>query len=95
MANWAFTEYVIEGPKEILLRIENAILHPIQPEGADENWEGGVLKALGLTWEERKPDGTGKYMRGFINEELTGRCCCHRNRPFRPCRLCGSFRSRP
>ena len=69
MANWAFTSYAIEGPKEVLLKIEEAILHPTLPENASEGWEGGVLKALGLTWEERSPDGKGKYMRGFINGE--------------------------
>ena len=69
MANWAFTSYAIEGPKETLLKIEDAILHPTQPEGADEGWEGGVLNTLGITYEERGPGGTGKYMRGFVKEE--------------------------
>lgn len=67
MANWAFTSYAIEGPEEALLKIEHAILNPID-EG-DDGWEGAVLKALGLTWEERQSDGTGKYMRGFIDDK--------------------------
>ena len=71
MANWAFTSYAIEGPKETLLKIEDAILHPTQPEGADEGWEGGILNTLGLTYEERGPGGTGKYMRGFIRDEVS------------------------
>lgn len=69
MANWAFTEYVIEGPRETLERIENAILNPNCPEGASEDWEGGVLRALGFEWKENSPDGTGKYMRGFIYKD--------------------------
>ena len=27
MPNWAFTEYAVEGPKEALQKIEQAILH--------------------------------------------------------------------
>ena len=68
MANWASTAYAVEGPKETLLKIEDAILHPILQEDDGEGWEGGVLKALGIEWESKKPDGTGLYMRGFINE---------------------------
>ena len=68
MANWAFTDYVVEGPHETLAKIYEAIKNPDTSEG-DEGWEGGVLKALGITWEERTPDGKGLYMRGFIQEE--------------------------
>ena len=68
MANWAITDYVIEGPKDTLKKIEEAIKHPKVEEGSSENWEGNVLHTLGFEWESRKPDGTGKYMRGFIGE---------------------------
>ena len=68
MANWAFTDYVVEGPHETITKIYEAIKNPDTSEG-DEGWEGGVLKALGITWEERTPDGKGLYMRGFIQEE--------------------------
>ena len=67
MANWAFTDYVIEGSKESLSKIYEAIKHPDNPDGS-EGWEGGVLRALGIKWDERKPDGSGKYLRGFIQD---------------------------
>ena len=69
MANWAFTMYAIEGPKETLQKIEQAILHHDVEEGSSKDWEGNVLKALGLSWENNTPDGKGKYMRGFIEGE--------------------------
>lgn len=70
MANWAFTDYVIEGPTiESVKKIEQAILHHPVEEGSAENWEGNVLKALNIEWEPVKPDGSGKYMGGFINGE--------------------------
>lgn len=70
MANWAYTSYVIEGPKEVLQKIEQAILHHPVSEGADEHWEGDVLNALGCKWVSRDDDREkGKYMRGFINEK--------------------------
>ena len=67
MANWASTDYTIEGPKETLKKIYDAIQYPDTSEG-DDGWEGGVLKALGITWKERQPDGSGYYMRGFIQD---------------------------
>ena len=79
MANWAFTEYAIEGSKEVLQEIEQAILVAIGKEeckgskplnaGASDGWEGNILIALGIEWEDRKPDGTGMYLRGFIHDE--------------------------
>ena len=70
MANWASTAYAIEGPKETLQKIEKAILeHPVE-EGSSEDWEGNVLTALGIEWENKKPDGTGYYMRGFIRMDV-------------------------
>lgn len=66
MANWAITNYVIEGPKEVLHRIYNAILHHDVEGQSDENWEGNTLVALGIEWDRRNP--TGKYMRGFIDK---------------------------
>ena len=70
MANWADTSYVIEGPIETLMKIEQAILnHPVK-EGSDEQWEGNILEALGIKWEDRNVNPKeGLYMRGFINED--------------------------
>ena len=67
MANMASVSYVIEGSKEALKRVYEAIQHPDNSEG-DEGWEGGVLKALGITWKDSQPDGSGYYMRGFIQD---------------------------
>lgn len=69
MPNWAYTSYAIEGPKETLQKIEQAILHHDTEDNNAEDWEGNVLKELGLTWESNTPDGKGKYMRGFIEGE--------------------------
>jgi len=70
MANWAYTSYVVSGPKKILEMIEKAIIgHPVS-EGADEHWEGDILNALGAEWVSRDQDREkGLYMRGFINEK--------------------------
>lgn len=68
MANWATTDYVIEGPKETLDKINEAILHPIKKDDASEGWEGGVLMALGIDPEEKICDKM-PYMRGFIQEK--------------------------
>lgn len=71
MANWAYTQYVIEGPKETLTKIKKAIKKPsvIENESA-KNWEGNVLLSLGIEWDRKGSDGpgTGRYMRGFIVE---------------------------
>lgn len=69
MANWAYTNYVIEGPKETLKKIHEAILHHDIEEGSSDDWEGNVLNTLGIQWERRQPDGSGYYMRGFIQED--------------------------
>jgi hypothetical protein len=70
MANWAYTSYVVSGPKEVLEKIEKAIIsHPVS-KGADEHWEGDILNALGAEWVSRDRDREkGLYMRGFINEK--------------------------
>ena len=68
MPNWAYTSYAIEGPKEDLQKIEQAILHPEVKEGSDESWEGNVLNTLGSKWVGRDQDRkNGLYMRGFID----------------------------
>ena len=64
MANWAYTDYVIEGPKETLEKIHDAILHCEIQENSSEGWEGNVLMHLGITWDRDK-----KYMRGFIQKD--------------------------
>lgn len=69
MANWASTDYVIEGPKETLKKIYEAIQHPIVKPGSEESWEGNVLNTLGIKWKTRQPDGSGYYMRGFIQDK--------------------------
>lgn len=68
MANWAYTSYAIEGPKETLKIIKEAIKkHPVE-EGSSENWEGNVLKALNIEWKPYKAGEGGYYMRGFIDD---------------------------
>lgn len=72
MANWAITNYAIEGPEEVLRRIYEAIIHHDVEEQSDDNWEGNVLIALGIEWDRRNPHDTpqtGKYMRGFIDKD--------------------------
>lgn len=70
MANWAFVSYTIEGPKETLKKIEQAILKPKVEGDSSEGWEGNVLAALCISWVSRNEDQeNGKYMRGFIKEE--------------------------
>lgn len=67
MANWAYTDYVIEGPVETLQKIEQAIKeHPVQ-EKSSEDWEGNVIIALNgdINWKPAE----NHYMRGFINME--------------------------
>ena len=72
MANWASTAYAIEGEQSTLQKIYDAILNG----NTDKIWEGDVLKALGIDWEEYKiehVDGTitesGYYLRGFIEND--------------------------
>lgn len=61
MANWAYTRYVIEGTPHAIKLIYDAIINPDTSEG-DSDWEGGVLKALGLKYEVTKSNN----LRGFI-----------------------------
>lgn len=61
MPNWCITDYIVEGPKDDLLKIKDAIEHHKVRDKSAENWEGNVLLALGVN-----PDNF-KYMRGFIN----------------------------
>lgn len=63
MANWAYTNYVIEGPKETLNKIHEALMHPSLNDDEGDGWEGGVLRCLGIN-----PDGEW-YLRGFIESE--------------------------
>jgi hypothetical protein len=62
MANWAITDYVIEGSKESLKRIYDAIKNHEVEEESDNNWEGNILNALGIDWDREL------YMRGFIRD---------------------------
>lgn len=65
MANWASTSYRIEGNQNDLQELNNlckAFMNkerPVMEEGADENWEGNIILALG----EEIGDS---YIRGFI-----------------------------
>lgn len=63
MANWANTSYIIEGTKEDLDRIWEAITNPQRTPDADEGWEGDVLNSLGINW-----DRDNLTMRGFIEQ---------------------------
>lgn len=70
MPNWAYTSYAVEGPKETLQKIEQAILHHPVVENSSGDWEGNVLEALDIKWVSRDQDReNGLYMRGFIHEE--------------------------
>ena len=66
MANWASTSYRIEGNQKDLQELNNlckAFMNkerPVMEEGADENWEGNIILALG----EEIGDN---YIRGFIH----------------------------
>lgn len=67
MANWASTNYRIEGSKEDLQKLFDLIdgfvkgrLKPVCK--AAQNWEGNILQALGAT-EKQISDC---YLRGFI-----------------------------
>lgn len=53
MANWALTEYVIEGPKETLRKIYDAIEHT---ENTKEGYKGesNILKSLNISYTEIK-----------------------------------------
>lgn len=62
MANWAITDYVIEGSKESLKRIYDAIKNHEVEEESDNDWEGNILNALGINWDRKL------YMRGFIRD---------------------------
>lgn len=64
MANWAETAYAIEGPKETLQTIYEAIMHHDVEEGSSPNWEGNVLKALKPEWNSE-----GVSIRGFLCED--------------------------
>lgn len=69
MPNWCTTDYVIEGPHEILEKIHEAILYPEVEEEASVEWEGNVLNTLGISWDRLDPNNEDKpydYMRGFI-----------------------------
>lgn len=64
MPNWCYTSYVIEGPKEDLEKIQNAIKnHKVRKDSAD-SWEGNVLDELGIEFNE-----SNALMRGFIDWE--------------------------
>lgn len=60
MADWATTNYVIEGSDEDLKKISNAIKNHQKSENASDNWEGDILKALDISFGEKT------YTRGFL-----------------------------
>lgn len=68
MANWAITDYVIEGPKDILQKIEKAIIYPTSKEGS-KGWEGNVLATLGINWTSNLKEKKSLYMKGFIKDK--------------------------
>ena len=67
MANWAITDYVIEGPDDILKKINDAIENHQVKEGSSDNWEGNILDALEIPFENR-PEEDSWYMRGFVED---------------------------
>ena len=76
MANWARTDYRIEGNQEDLQEIcppckayDNGE-HPVMEDGASEVWEGNIILALGIEKGE-------SYLRGFIQScELSDGLLC-------------------
>jgi hypothetical protein len=71
MANWASTEYVIEGPKDKVQLIFNTIDNfmtgkkPFK-EHSCEGWEGNVILELN---DKHKPiDFSKSYLRGFFQD---------------------------
>ena len=69
MANWAYTDYVVEGNIETIKRIYGAILkHPVQKD-SHEDWEGNILHALNIDFENMKIGDSEPYMRGFIQQD--------------------------
>lgn len=63
MPNWAITTYKIEGEQSVLEEI-NQLITDFQSghrsiEGAAPDWEGNIIKALGIPEEE-------SYLRGFF-----------------------------
>ena len=71
MANWASTEYVIEGPKDKVQLIFNTIddfmtgKKPFK-EHSCEGWEGNVILELN---DKHKPiDFSKSYLRGFFQD---------------------------
>ena len=76
MANWARTDYRIEGNQEDLQEIyylckafDNGE-RPVMEDGASKDWEGNIILALGIEKGE-------SYLRGFIQscELLDGLLC--------------------
>lgn len=62
MANWATVQYVIEGSKEDLFKIDDAIGIDLEKDV----WEGNVLTSLGMSQEE-----VNDYsLRGFIQDSF-------------------------
>ncbi len=65
MANWARTDYRIEGNQKDLQEIYNLCKafdnseRPVMEDGASKDWEGNIILALGIEKGE-------SYLRGFI-----------------------------
>lgn len=60
MPNWCHTDYVIEGPKKDLDKIESALKNPVETKEASIDWVGNILISLGIN-----PDEYSR-MRGFL-----------------------------
>lgn len=65
MANWATTNYVIEGNPKSLKEIYDAILYPDCEPSSDKSWEGNVLRTISPSIDLSKY----RYMRGFIYDD--------------------------
>lgn len=76
MANWARTDYRIEGNQKDLQEIYNLCKafdnseRPVMEDGASKDWEGNIILALGIEKGE-------SYLRGFIQScELSDGLLC-------------------
>ena len=61
MPNWCCTDYIIEGKKDNLDKIYEAIQNHSVKEGSNEDWEGNILETLGI-------DYTNHFIRGLIED---------------------------
>lgn len=65
MPNWCMTSYTIVGEKKDVEKIHAAVKnHPVK-EKSDEDWQGNILNALGVSYDALE----NRSVRGFLYEE--------------------------